>query len=483
MKKSTILLSLALLLALSAGAFAALSTDITGWVETDIVYKKNDPIKTPNNPFYLEARMRGRVQLTMGSTNDANPKVTISMETAANETDWINFENALERKKRKEDDDEQEQEVSMPFKITGIQMVATGAWWKGGPELTTSIGSFNRNWSHYGAYRLGRNIIEVDGLSVGPVKVTVLYAYTEEDEEEESRYNKTAGNTFALRGSGTIDPVQFNAYFVNYGPQTNADARYNQFAVDAKVTPASGVDLSGVFGYEEKNKGITYKAEAKVTTIPNLTLTGLVRATDDKYNPAHTERHDDHRVWWKDEMLLRVGAETTQAGVKLNGSVERKTNYAGKNPTNKFTVGASTTISGVGDAGLNLGGSVELTRYPNNTSSTTTVIDASTAISNVNVTYKGTIETDKEMINDVTVKTTVNLFFADNVTLEGRVIFDENQSKDHHKLRYGARAYWRLPNGLDIWVGYANWNMSGKDWVNKTGDDGFYIRLHRRMNL
>lgn len=468
MKKSTILLSLALLLALSAGAFAALSTNITGWVETDIVYKKDDPIETPDdNPFYLQARMRGRVQLTMGSTNNANPKVTISMATAENETKWINLKDALER------------EGSMPFKITGIQMVATGAWWKGGPELTTSIGSFNRNWSHYGAYRLGRNIIEVDGLSVGPVKVTGLYAYT----ENQTRYNKTAGNTFALRGSGTIDPVQFNAYFVNYGPQTDADARYNQFAVDAKVTPVSGVDLSGVFGYEEKNKGITYKAEAKVTTIPNLTLTGLVRATDDKYNPAHTETHDDHRVWWQDEMLLRVGAETTQAGVKLNGSVERKTDYAGKDPTNKFTVGASTTISGVGDAGLNLGGSVELTRRPDNTSSMKTVIDASTAISNVNVTYKGTIETDKEMINDVTVKTTVNLFFADNVTLEGRVIFDENQSKDHHKLRYGARANWRLPNGLDIWVGYANWNMSGKDWVNGEGDDGFYIRLHRRMNL
>lgn len=467
MKKSTILLSLALLLALSAGAFAALSTNITGWVETDIVYKKDDPIETPDNPFYLQARMRGRVQLTMGSTNNANPKVTISMATAANETAWINLKDALTRN------------ASMPFNITGIQMVATGAWWKGGPELTTSIGSFNRNWSHYGAYRLGRNIIEVDGLSVGPVKVTGLYAYT----EDESRYNKTAGNTFALRGSGTIDPVQFNAYFVNYGPQTDADARYNQFAVDAKVTPVSGVDLSGVFGYEEKNKGITYKAEAKVTTIPNLTLTGLVRATDDKYNPAHTETHKDHRVWWSDEMLLRVGAETTQAGVKLNGSVERKTDYAGKHPTNKFTVGASTTISGVGDAGLNLGGSVELTRRPDNTSSTKTVIDASTAISNVNVTYKGTIETDKEMINDVTVKTTVNLFFADNVTLEGRVIFDENQSKDHHKLRYGARANWRLPNGLDIWVGYANWNMSGKDWVNGEGDDGFYIRLHRRMNL
>lgn len=467
MKKSTILLSLALLLALSAGAFAALSTNITGWVETDIVYKKDDPIETPDNPFYLQARMRGRVQLTMGSTNNANPKVTISMATAANETAWINLKDALTRN------------TNMPFNITGIQMVATGAWWKGGPELTTSIGSFNRNWSHYGAYRLGRNIIEVDGLSVGPVKVTGLYAYT----ENESRYNKTAGNTFALRGSGTIDPVQFNAYFVNYGPQTDADARYNQFAVDAKVTPVSGVDLSGVFGYEEKNKGITYKAEAKVTTIPNLTLTGLVRATDDKYNPAHTETHADHRVWWQDEMLLRVGAETTQAGVKLNGSVERKTDYAGNDPTNKFTVGASTTISGVGDAGLNLGGSVELTRRPDNTSSTKTVIDASTAISNVNVTYKGTIETDKEMINDVTVKTTVNLFFADNVTLEGRVIFDENQSKDHHKLRYGARANWRLPNGLDIWVGYANWNMSGNDWVNGTGDDGFYIRLHRRMNL
>ena len=165
MKKSTILLSLALLLALSAGAFAALSTNITGWVETDIVYKKDDPIETPDNPFYLQARMRGRVQLTMGSTNNANPKVTISMATAANETAWINLKDALTRN------------TTMPFNITGIQMVATGAWWKGGPELTTSIGSFNRNWSHYGAYRLGRNIIEVDGLSVGPVKVTGLYVH------------------------------------------------------------------------------------------------------------------------------------------------------------------------------------------------------------------------------------------------------------------------------------------------------------------
>lgn len=467
MKRLSILLSLALVLGLSVGALASFNTNITGWVETDIVYKKDDPIEKPDNPYYLQARMRARADLSMGSTNNANPKVTISMRLSRNDLGWTDLKDALSKN------------YSLPFDITGLTMVATGAWWKNGPELTTSIGTINRNWSHYGAYRLGRNIIEVDGLSVGPVKVTGLYAYT----NAEARYNKEAGTTFALRTSGTIDPITFNAYFVNFGPQTDSEKRNNNFAVDAKVSPVSGVDLSGVFGYDGKNEGITYKAEATVKTIPNLTLTGLVRATDDKYNPNHTETHADHRVWWSDEQLIKVGASTTQAGVDLSGSVERKTNYAGENATNTIEGKAVTTVPGLGDSGLKVGGTVTVTNKPDNTSSTKTVLEASTTVSKVEVTYKGTIETDKEMINDLGVKTTVNLPFADNVTLQGKVIFDENQAKDHHKLRYGAMANWRLPNQLDIWVGYANYNMSGDDWVNEKGDDGFFIRVHRRMNL
>lgn len=466
MKRLSILLSLALVLAFSVGAMASLSTNITGWVETDLVYKKDNPIEQPENPMYLQARMRGRVQLTMGSTNNANPKVTISMATAANETAWINLKDALTRN------------TNMTFNISGINMVATGPLWKNGPELTTTIGSTNRNWSHYGAYRLGRNIIEVDGLSVGPVKVTGLYAYT----QAEARYNKAAGNTAALRLSGTINPITFNAYVTNYGPQTDADNRHNNFAVDAKMSPVAGVDLSGVFGYDGKNEGMTYKAEATIKTIENFTITGLVRATDDKYNPAHTDTNANARQWWPNEQVYKVTAATNQGGVDLSGSFQRATNYAGENATNTIEGKASTTIAGLGN-GLKVGGTVTVTNKPDNTSTTKTVLDASTTVSTVTLTYKGTIETDKEMVNDIKAETKLNLPFADNVTLLGQVIFDENQAKDHHKLKYGARLNWRLPNEMDIWVGYANFNMSGNDWVNGTGDDGFYIRVHRRMNL
>lgn len=482
MKKLSILLSLVLVLALSTSAFAALSTNITGYVEMDVTYKRDlknkDDLKKPVNeiPYRLSARTKARVQLTMsaGSASNANPRVTVTLKTADNhQSGWLKFDTDFAKA------------GTMPFEMTAWNLVATGPLWKDGPSLTTTLGDVVRDWNKYTAWQLGPNIIEVAGLKVGQLNVTGLYSWNRAD----SRYNKKAGtNTGALRVQGTLNQITLDATVTNVGPQvpTATDKRHNNFYVDAKVTPTTGVDLRGIVAYDGENQGLSYKAEATVKTIPNLTLTGLVRGTDTKFNPQHTETHADHRVWWSDEQYYKVTAETTQAGVTLSGSYALKSKYNGADPVNTVEVKASTTIDNALPAPLTVGGTVTFTMPEGGNTTTKTVIDASTTLVETKLTYKGTIETDKPVKNELTAERTLNLPFADNVKVNGKVTYQPDGTdadNDPDTFDYGIDAAWQLPNGLDIWVGYANYNKSGDDWVNEKGPDGFYIRVHRRISF
>lgn len=479
MRKSTILLSLALVLVLSMSTFAALSTDIKGFVEMDLTYAKADGTD-PDSDYVLKSRARGQATLSMSSGSSGNPKVTITMsggETPDKDT-WIDFENALEKDQK-----------GMPFKITGMKLEATGALWKDGPELKTVIGTHTANWNKYTAWQLGRNSIEVSGLSVGPIAVRGIYSYT----NASSGYNKVAGYTGALHASGNLDIVSLNAYVTNFGAsQTDSDNRYTNFTVDATANPAAGLSLSGVFSYDAEHEASAYKAEAKLTTIPNLTLTGLIRVAEEDYDPAHTDKRKDHRVWWEDEKVYRVGASTEQAGVKLDGSFQLENKFSDEDYRKTIVEGsASTTIEGFA-----VGATVTLTNEKDateETNTTKTVLDAKTtlptAFADVTLTYKGTIETDREMRNELGASTKVDLFFADGVAIDAKVIFDKNADRpktEPEELSYGIDFKWTPPLGIDLTVGYANYNKSGKDWVHpdvEEAADGFYIRAHKRISF
>lgn len=471
MKRLSILLSLALVLMLSMGAFAALSTNITGWVEMDLTYKQDDP-DDEDSDFYLNARARGRAQLSMSSGSSGNPKVTITMDNAdtGNMTDgtWIDFGSALSRSS------------SVPFNITGMKLEATGAYWKDGPSLNTVIGTHTASWSKYTAWQLGRNSIHVSGLSVGPLNVQGIYSYS----QAASRYNKINGYTGAVHVSGDIDMLSFNGYVTNVGAsQTDSENRYTNFTVDAAASPVSGLNLSGVFSHDAENEGTLYKAEATVNLIDNFTFTGLVRLTDEKYNPQHSETHADHRIWWSDEKVYKVTANTQQAGVKLDGSFELKNKYSDADYQRTIVeAGASTTVEN-----FDIGARVTLTDE-NDDKTTKTVLDAKTTLADITLTYKGTIETDREMRNELGAATTVDLIFADNVKIDAKVILDNNphdndKKKEFEDVSYGIDFKWTPPMGIDLTVGYANYNKSGNHVVNHTGKDGFYIRAHKRITF
>lgn len=465
MKRLTVVLSVLLVFIMSAGALAALSTDIKGFVEMDLTYMTDDP-DDADEPYYLRARGRGRATLSMSSGSSGNPKVTIGMKSAdtgdMKDDTWINFTAPLSRTS------------NMPFNIESMRLEATGAYWKNGPSLKTSIGTYNVNWNQYTAHRLGRNLIRIQNAAIGPVKLEGIYAWT----QSESRYNKVAGYTAALRATGKLDPVNFDVTVTNAGSnQTDSDLRHTNYTFQVDAAPVNGLDLSGVVSLDGDNDGMLYKVEAKLSSIDNLTLTGLVGVTDDKYNPSHTETHNDHRIWWRDETRYAIDAETVQAGVKLSGGLELKGKHSVDETDTIIRAAASTTIEG-----FDLGVELEQTAHHDDTASNETILKAGKKFGNVDFTYKGTMETDrdtvKDMINEFEVKTKVNTLIADNISLKAKAILEGDED-----AKYGAIAEWRLPNGLDAFVGYANFNYSGDNWVNLKQPDGFFIRLHRRITF
>lgn len=515
MKRTTILvLSLVFVLVFSMAAFAQINTNITGLLELDVTYREkitSDPDDDPDEreyELYVRGRRRFTVSMSTGGRS-GNLRAVVGLNATnigSNDTwvDWTNsnmFGGTLSG--------------AINLSLNNARFEATGPWWEGGPSLLTRAGRFrvsysdwvagatNRtyeNWNRHNVHDMTRNAIEVRNIPVGPMTVHAFMGISD------ARGNFGQDRPSGFHAAGNVAGLDLKVTAINREKLTEVAAdrtketRVWDVAVEASAKPISGVSLSGVFAMDGQGEGyigagkfvgpsaderpaFAYRVDATVETIPNLKLTGSYYLIEERFAPRYANWNnssswepeigdDGYRftAFEVDRTGFKVGAETTQAGVKLNGSFLSESNVSGADYSRTLiTAGASTKIEN-----FDLGVDVALDNVDDE-QTTKTVVTAGTSFGGVNVKYTGTIETDEDMENKIEVDTTRDLIVLKNVKLSGAVI---QKGED---LDYGADATWTAPNGVTMVVGYATYNKSGDDWVRGTLRDGFYLRWHARL--
>lgn len=510
MKRITVLLSLVLVLALSMGAMAQFK--LSGQVGFDAYLRQKwDDTEEEHGDLEFWAQGRSYARLAMsGSGQSGSLKLILGFgnnqagrhQNDTNVEAWIPWTG--EPFKKSED---------VAIKLDSAKIEATGALWKGGDSLTAIFGRHNTGYSSWvGHSRVRntsntthrdafRNSVEVKGLKLGPLTVSAAHGYSQVAGEEPS----------FIHASGNFGGIDTKVTAVNRQVIGALDDTVWDMAAELKMKPMADLDLSGAIALDGQGQGVSgnigteiapkiaFQADAKLTSIPSVTLTGSAWMAENGFAPRYAQWDKD----WKDytdtkvgrpvafqtnRQGFKVGAETTQSGVKLTGSFANETNVD-KDNTDKWAetiigAGASTSIEG-----FDLGADVTLTDRDDadvEMDEIKTVLSVGTKLADVNVKYTGTIENKKKndagtetetdkFENKVTANVAYDLFFADNVKFDAAVIHT-TETGEEDKLDYGVDASWKAPNGLNFVVGYATYNKSGDRWVHKKNPDGFYIR-------
>src|SRR5690606_15348554 len=135
----------------------------------------------------------------------------------------------------------------------------------------------------------------------------------------------------------------------------------NDYVISATAAPAEGLKVDATFAGTNyalpdpigDEQGSAWKVGAEFSTIPNLTLTASIWASDDKFNPVYAKLDDKKPVafrgWDKpnERKGVEVGASTTQAGFDISGKVARTTNANDKNEALSYEVSLKRDFGGV----------------------------------------------------------------------------------------------------------------------------------------
>lgn len=525
MKRLSILLSLMLVLALSAGAAAQFT--LSGFVQMDATLRQKK-VDTDDNglpvydgwEFYGQSRQHVRLTLGTRTSQSGTLKLVLGFgnndqgSTSANT--WYSWAS----------DGNNPAAKAVNLDLNSARIEATGPLWKEGQSLTTVLGRFTPNYSPWVAsssaknptknetQNMGYNGVEIRTLQLGPLGVRAYYgiAYNNGDFGQD--------RVFAVDVAGKLAGVDAQVTAVNREVvEKNAAERERVWDIAAVLStkPVDGVELSGVVVVDGQGQGtagdvlpdvkpkLGMKAEVKVTTIPNVTLTGSAYKYDLGFAPRYAQWAKGSGGYYTqfttNRQGYKVGAETTQAGVTFDGSYANETDADGTAYEKQvIEAGAKTTIEG-----FDLSARVTLTEETGKANATETTFSIGKAISNVNLKYTGTLLNEEgadktKAKHQISADTTVNLFFADNVKLSATVIHNSitdpskgsNKDKDENIILdkdgnviplYGIDASWKAPNGIDIVVGYANYNKSGNNFVHEKEPDGFYIRATTQVNF
>lgn len=452
MKKLSMLLSLVMVLALAAPAFAGINTDISGSLSADLRYDGQDGLTA-------EAETKASVKMSAGS-EDGNIKAVVNLGTTTTNPKGAFGGNSSPFIGTKD----------IALNITSAWIETTGAWIKGGPAVTTKIGSLAPSYNNWVAdlsndtYKRV-DAVEVSGLDLGAVSLTGLLGWYDNDTTAATDTHKLS----AISASGGLDVVDLG--FVYVSEKDAADAVVStDYAVTAGVSPVDGVSVDATFASHGASTTTAYKVGGELSTIPDVTLSASTWSAAAGFDPAWANHKDDDltketTAFTADQKGYKVAAETTQSGVDLGASYESTTDAAGGNAKTTTIVSAGTTVSET-----ELSGKVTM-----ETGADTKIeVSASRSFGNVNGSYKLTSQ-GANMDHEIAADTTVNTPLADETKLAGKVILDGSDTN------FGFDATWAAPNGINLGIGYANYDRED-DWpgdYDVTGDangaDGFTV--------
>lgn len=454
MRKYTILLSLALVALLAVGAAAqSINTTVTGKVGVYGQYDQED---------HFTARGLLYARLAISNVRGVNVEVdfgNVAEHGRSNEADrrsWSSFGNDLFAPTE-----------PLNLNIEAARVIVEGAYWPGGPEVKTTIGRQRINWNSVVASdsnnsRLRGNAFLVEGLDLGGIALDFAHMY---QLDQPDRVN-------LLRARANLDVVDLTGIVVGREDTVDPAERAMDLAVLAKVEPADGISVDGIVARDGQSEELHYRLNATLETIENFTLKGSFWSTGEDFNPRY--RHHN----WADSELTKtnnsgvrqdeatafsVTAETTQGGIDLSATFASAGKHSDANYRRSFLeVGAETKVQD-----FDVSATYELTQETGSNDNSKITLGLGTDLASVRVDYEGVIETDKDMVNSIAAKTTIDTVIAEGINLSGKVTLDPNDAD--FETRIEADAEWRAPNGIGLGLHYANYNRAFR--LNKGNTD------------
>lgn len=327
MKKLAAAIVLALVLSLAAPAFAAV--EFGGKLE---------------NQFELhevagEWRVDGETgidvetKVTGENGNTIKGVVELGFESGYNEKDEVDgtrlFDNLLD---------------GITLQNLAVQKAwveSQGAYWHGGPDVTTKIGDVGPEWDPVVAHMEDMRGVTVDGLATGPAMAKAFYLWDGAD------------RPVGVAANGSVDGVDLSGMIVRKGTENNM-----VFGAGSALIP--GVNVAGKVALDGANRRL-YNIEATAQNlVEGVTLRAGYRGADDAFAPMYTIAPEDEEgnavarnhvdnVHYDLLDGYSIGVETVQSGVHLKADYDQ--------PHELVNLSAATDIHG-----FNLGYAAKLQR-------------------------------------------------------------------------------------------------------------------------
>jgi len=332
---------------------------------------------------------------------------------------------------------------------------AEGAWWIGGPSVLTTLGRHKVSYSGWVAHNVGVNGIEIAGLEVGPLTFDAYAGWDVDD------------RPVAVRAEGEIDVVDFEAIAVNRRSIVGAD-RVFDVAVSAEAEFTKGITFGGTIARDGENETLGYEFGAVFETLPEFTIFGGVFSADTNFAPRYNDTNDpdvdeDEKSFKADERGFTLAAWTTQQGVDLGAAFTRVNKHSDANyQKDIWSAGAETNIEG-----FDLSVYVEQERENNNDPERKLELGVGYTFQDVALHYTAILRTNQALENVFEASTTQELPYLGNVDLKG-----ELRLQGSNDPRVSADAVWKAPNGFNLGLHYANY---AKEGVRGTLPDNVYL--------
>lgn len=414
------LLSLVLVGVLSFAAFAQVTTEINGSVETEFAIIQHETEKRPD----LLATTDFELGLGLSAANgNVRAVVTLAETFGGSFSDLDAFKGDLE------------------LQIKEAYVQAEGAWWVGGPAVLTTLGRHHVDYSGWVAHNLGENGIEIADFEAGPFEIDVYAGWDVND------------RPVALRAAGALDFIGVEGVIVNRGALVGGD-RVFDLAVSAGADLIDGIALGGTIARDGENETLGYEVGAIVDTLPEVTLFAGVFSADANFAPRYSDDHDtdvEEKSFTADERGFTIGAWTTQQGIDLYGGFTRIGKHSDANyQKDVWEAGAETNIEG-----FDLSAHVEQERENANDPVRTLELGVGYTIQDIGLQYTAIMRTGEALENVIGASTTQELQYFGDVNLKGELRLQGNDDP-----RVSADATWNAPNGFNLGLHYANYDKN-----------------------
>ncbi len=313
MRKAAVVLTAALVLSLAAPSVFAAQVDVTGQVETRFEYKKDSG---------GEYHMNGKTGIKLSPSIGAGDKVRLGIQLQTQPNNFDDDGNPTR--------DFEDAHGSMSNSLTRVWLETKGAFWNGGPEVTTTIGDKTLNWNGWVAHMGTRRGIAVEGLDLGVANADVFYVWQTGSED---------GRPIGVRvSSGILEGFDLNAMVVRRADKLDA-------AIGA-ATELNGVKLDGTVALDSARR-YAFRVNAAMNPADNVSLKAGFRQMQADFEPMYPERDSDtgHIVPFNpdsDASGFNIGVETVQHGITLAADYDQ--------PTNKAVLSAAKTFDVYGHA-------------------------------------------------------------------------------------------------------------------------------------